>query len=87
MKRMGLSEITELYPDEEILKADGFDEAVIGYCFDGGELRLVYSEGKCINILMEDMSEIDSIEHFDYNVSGSYVGPKTPIWFRDYQVL
>lgn len=87
IRSMELSDIIKQYPDEEILKADGFDEAVIGYCFDKGEIRLVYSESKCIELLMKDMSEIDSIEYFDYNVSGSYVGSKTPIWFKDYQTL
>lgn len=87
MTRTKLSKIVEQYPDENILKADGFDGAVIGYCIDRGEFRLVYSEDKCIDILMRDMSEIDAIEYFDYNVSGSYVGPKTPIWVKNYQTI
>jgi hypothetical protein len=29
---------------------------------------------------MEDMSEIDAIEHLDYNILGSYVGDYTPIF-------
>jgi len=78
-----LKEILERYPDEEFLKADGFDEAVIGVEY--GSLRLTYSIPKCMQILIEedDMSEIDAIEHFEYNVAGSYVGEKTPIWIYD----
>ena len=29
------------------------------------------------------MTQEDAIEHFYYNVSGSYVGDKTPIWCYD----
>tara|TARA_R100000773_G_C4157197_1_gene76655 strand:+ start:249 stop:506 length:258 start_codon:yes stop_codon:yes gene_type:complete len=64
--------------DEQTLKADGFDDAVIGITRDK---ILVYSIEKTIQILMEeDMSEIDAIEHLDYNILGSYVGDYTPIF-------
>lgn len=32
---------------------------------------------------MRDMSEEDALEYFLFNVSGSYVGHKTPIWCND----
>ena len=73
--------IIERYQDEEILIADGFDEAVIG--IDTKSMRLIYSVSKCIEILCRDMNEEDAIEYFEYNVSGSYVGEKTPIWCED----
>jgi hypothetical protein len=78
---MKLESILENYPDETFLKADGFDEAVIG--FDEHSLRLIYSMSKCLDILMEDMSDEDALEHFYYNVSGAYVGEQTPIWCND----
>lgn len=68
--------------DEDILIANGFDSAIIG--IDESSMRLIYSVKKCIHILTEDMSEEDAIEYFDYNVKGSYVGEKTPIWCMDY---
>jgi len=75
--------IIENYQDEEILKADGFDDAVIG--IDTNSMRLIYSVQKCIDILKEDeMDEIDAIEYFEYNVIGAYVGEKTPIWCNDF---
>jgi len=52
---MKLESILENYPDESFLKADGFDEAVIGV--DENSMRLIYSVSKCIEILREDMSE------------------------------
>ena len=77
-----LQEIVEYNQDEEILKADGFDDAVIG--IDEQSMRLVYSVKLCIEILiLEGMSMEDAIEHFDFNVSGAYVGEKTPIWCHD----
>lgn len=76
-----IDHIIENYPDEEFLKADGFDDAIIGV--DETSMRLIYSVSKCLEILQEDMSEIDAIEHFTYNVSGAYVGEKTPIWCWD----
>lgn len=78
---MILDYILETYDDESFLKADGFDEAIIGV--DENSMRLIYSVSKCIEILSQDMSEEDALEHFYYNVSGSYVGEKTPIWCID----
>ena len=75
--------IVEKYPEEEILKADGFDEAVLGV--EENSMRLIYSTKGCIDILRkEGLSEEDSLEHFYYNVHGSYVGEKTPIWCNDF---
>ena len=77
-----LNEILENYPDDSFLKADGFDDAVIG--LDEQSMRLVYSVSKCIAILKtEGMAEEDALEHFSYNVSGAYVGDQTPIWCND----
>ncbi len=76
-----IDSIIENYYEEEFLKADGFDTAIIGV--EENSMRLIYSVSKCLDILQEDMSEIDSLEYFTYNVSGSYVGEKTPIWCWD----
>ena len=67
------------------LIADGFDDAIIGIS-KSDEIVTVYSIEKCIDILMsnEDMCEEDALEHFYYNVSGSYVGTKTPIFIHTY---
>jgi|TARA_B100000035_G_scaffold89552_2_gene75496 hypothetical protein len=70
-----------------MLKADGFDESIIGYCYDiaTGDERIIYSVQKCIEILVaEGMEEIDAIEHLEYNIMGAYVGNSTPIFLREY---
>ena len=83
MSKELLENIADYYQEEEILKADGFDEAVIG--IEESSMRLIYSVGKCIEILMvrDEMSLEDALDYFRYNVSGSYVGEKTPIWSED----
>ncbi len=76
-----LNKIIDTYPDEQFLKADGLDEAVIGVEED--EMRLVYSVDKCIEIFMSQGMEYDeALEFFDYNVRGAWMGDKTPIWVK-----
>ena len=73
-----LEKILLEFPDEEILKADGFDEAVVGY--EIISMKLIYDYNKMVEILIRDgMEEIDAVEYLDYNVLGAYVGEKTPI--------
>jgi hypothetical protein len=78
---MKLESIIERYQDESFLRADGFDEAIIGV--DETKMRLVYSVTKCIEILMREMSQEDAIKTFYFNVIGSNFGDKTPIWCQD----
>jgi hypothetical protein len=75
--------ILEAHPEIEFLKADGFDDAVIGL-----ELlteKLIYSKKKCLAILMErdGMDAEEALEYFDYNVESAYVGKKTPVFVDD----
>ena len=76
-----LDKIVEWFPEDEFLIADGFNDAIIGV--DSDSMRLIYSVTKCVEILSKDMSEEEAVEYFDYNVRGSYVGEKTPIWCID----
>ena len=77
-----INEITEYYYEDKILKADGFDDAVIGV--EERTMRLIYSVRKCIEILvLGGMSVEEAIEYFDFNTRGAYVGEKTPIWCDD----
>ena len=77
-----LDSIIEDHYDEELLKADGFDDAVIGVCYTSD--RLIYSYTKCLQILIDEgMDDVDAIEHLSYNTMGAYVGDKTPIFCMD----
>jgi hypothetical protein len=79
-----LEEILEYYPDETFLKADGLDSAVIGVEI-GEPMRLIYSVTKVIEHLVteDEMTVEDAIEHYEYNIHGSYMGEQTPIWCDD----
>ena len=78
-----LDGIISYYVDDEILTADGFDDAVIG--IDDKTMRVIYSVTKCIEILMTemDMGMEEAVEFFEFNVKGSEIGEKTPIWCED----
>lgn len=78
-----LDSLIERFPEEEFLKADGFDDALIGV--DELSMRLIYSVSKCIAVLTErdGMTEEEAWEYFEFNVRGSWVGDKTPIWCTD----
>lgn len=80
---MNLDVVLEMYGEEDLLIADGLDEAVIG--IERPSLRVVYSVAKIMNILIvrDKMSVQDAMEHFEYNIEGGYVGEKTPIWCYD----
>mgnify|MGYP003132833945 CR=1 FL=1 len=81
MRHNLLQDIIDNFDDETFLKADGFDDAVIGV--EESSMKLIYSVHKCIQILMESMNEEDAQEYFSFNVLGAYVGDKTPIWCWD----
>jgi len=75
---MKLASILENYSHEELIKADNFDDAVVG--IEVNTFRLVYSIDKMIAILTKDMSYEDAIEYLDFNVFSAYVGERTPIY-------
>jgi hypothetical protein len=81
MSSSKLEQIIEIYPDEEFMFADGFDDAIIGV--DEVNLRVVYDIDEIINILMrEEMTVGEAFEYYDYNIAGAYYGEKTPLFVR-----
>lgn len=71
--------------DESYLTADGFEDAFIGVSrpWQANLLPVaMYDASKCIDIIMRD-NECDheeALEHFEFNVTGGYVGDQTPIF-------
>lgn len=65
-----------------ILKADGFDGAILGLGRRCGQPDLlVYDADKCVAILMKDgMTDEEAMEYFEFNVVGSWMGEGTPIF-------
>jgi hypothetical protein len=74
--------IIDRMPDETFMFADGFDDAIIGLCEVTN--RVIYSTKKIIEILIEEGMEYDdALDHFGFNITGSYVGEMTPIFCDD----
>tara|TARA_R110002074_G_scaffold28743_7_gene82819 strand:+ start:1191 stop:1484 length:294 start_codon:yes stop_codon:yes gene_type:complete len=71
----------ETLADNEALLADGFEEALIGHT-QGGNVVAVYDYELCVQVLMErdSMTAHEAIDFMDFNVVGSYVGDKTPVF-------
>lgn len=69
---------------ETMLFADGFDDAIIGVGNSfGKKLCAIYDADQVIDILMkEGMDYAEALEHFDFNIAGSYVGEQTPIFIH-----
>lgn len=84
-KNEKIEAILESYEDEELMVADGFDDAIIGVVDDFNSVpRVAYSTKLCIDILLkQSMDYEEALEYFDFNVKGAYVGEKTPIWVDD----
>lgn len=63
--------------------AEGFDDAIVG--IEPVRNRVVYSVSKCYEILQsrDKMTLEEADEYFSFNVLGSFVGEKTPIWVVD----
>ena len=81
MSSSKLEQIKQLYSDEELLIADGFDDAIIGV--DDENVRVVYDVFKIISILIQDgMSTDEAFEFYQYNILGAYVGEKTPLFVK-----
>lgn len=68
--------------DDRPLLADGFGEALIGVGTRFNAGVAVYDWDKCVKILMErdGLAYDEAVEHMDFNVTGAYVGPHTPIF-------
>lgn len=71
---------------EELLRADGFDDAIIGVGSRCSQPDiLVYDRSKVLDILIsEGMTYEEADEFFEFNVGGAWVGELTPIWVREY---
>jgi len=66
--------------DDELLKINGFDDAIIGV-EESVEQKLIYDIDKIAEILItrDQMTEDDAYEYISFNITSAYVGKKTPI--------
>ena len=74
----------------EMLKIDGFDDAIIGRAnvWKSNTLvdTMIYSGEKMVRLMEErdGMTEEEALEYIDFNIEGAYVGPATPIIVWEY---
>ena len=75
-------EIADVY--EDIMFADGFDDALMGVaCRFGMETVACYDYDQCIDILIQDgMTLEEAEEYFEYNTLGAWVGDHTPVFVK-----
>ena len=69
--------------DVEMLTADGFEDAIIGVAEHGpGEPVIAYDFDKRVKILMtrDGMDPEEAVEFMYFNVTGAWLGKKTPIF-------
>jgi len=70
--------------EDEVVLVDGFEEAFLGITeSQPGRLACaVYDTAKCLNILVDrdGMSQDGAIEFFEYNVAGTHMGDRTPVF-------
>ena len=85
-----LTELTVITNVDEILLADGFEEAFAGVVESfGTEPKACYDKWKCYDILMDrdGMSFEEADEYFQINVAGAYVGKRTPVFIANEHAL
>ena len=76
-----LEEMIE-YMNPDALKADGFDDAVIGVASRCGSVDvLAYDVEKIIlKLMLDGMTREEAEEFFEFNILGAYVGEHTPVF-------
>ena len=82
---MTIKKILDIYPNENFLRTDGFDDCIIGVSHRYGEpLLLAYDKEKVIKKLMkrDNMTREDALEFYTYNIIGAWVGKQTPVFIE-----
>ena len=70
------------YFDESVILADGFELAFLGCGYSYSGAYAIYNFSTCLEILMQrdGMTYDEAEEFFEYNVIGSYVGDRMPVF-------
>ena len=80
---MGIREDMAIeWGDNDLLFADGYDDAIIGVCLGHDAGRVVYDVDKMIEVCMRDtgMEYEQTWEWLEYNTFGAYAGERTPLY-------
>ena len=76
-----MDRLAEEYPD--LLRMDGFDDAILGVVERIGLQTVCYDLNKVIAILMKQgMDEQDAWDWYQFNMVGAWVGEATPVFLE-----
>jgi len=68
----------------DLLKIDGFNEAIVGECFRLGERFVLYDFKKIMEILKDqEMTEEDALDFWSHSLSGNWLGEGTPAFLME----
>jgi hypothetical protein len=73
--------LEELDNDEQVIFADGFDDAIIGKIYETH--IVVYSFTKAMEILQKRMTEDEAVDYLHFNCL-CVGGEGMPVWVMDY---
>ena len=75
--------LEQLGDEEEVLLADGFENAFVGIARQFGQPIAVYDRKKCLCCLVKQgMSYEEAEEYFSFNTEGAWVGSGTPAFLE-----
>jgi len=81
--------IDETYPDDKILRMDGFDDCVVGIVNRKmSPPILCYDTEKVIEkMVKEGMTHEEAVEFFEFNQIGAWMGDNTPCFLETIEQL
>lgn len=80
--------VDEAFPEQEILMADGFEDAFLGVAVQFNKPIAIIDYNKCLDILRKDGMSLDEAEEYmEFNVTGAYVGENTPAFLFKFPEL
>ena len=79
-------DLRELLEEYECVLVDGFDSCISGVVWRSDQPVVIYSKERIIKFLMkrDGMSFEEATDFFHYNIEGSYVGEKTPLYMEEF---
>lgn len=87
---MGMSEKERIqnWSEEEILTADGFDDAIVGLARRPNLVTVAYDVNKMLEIMVDGgMTPDEAREFFEFNVVDAWMGENTPVYIEDYKTF
>ncbi len=81
---MNREQLSEQYPHLLVMDPDYFDAAILGVVTRINLEAVCYDKAKVIKLIMghDKMSYEEALEHFEFNVIGSWVGEHTPVFIE-----